>query len=202
MGQAIGADGRVKKLKILYVKRLPKWIPYEKAAYHPASNTIFVRKDLATSEWTRVPILLHELGHWLIYRLLGDSITHKVWDSIYDQCDELVREVNKWRGRMLFDRVISDLGHRGWTLEWYNKDSSEGFCWLERKVINVGPKAKSIKRLILHEIAHIDTCIGKRNKHGGEFWTRYEYLMDRYMPDVPLSESDMYSKELNADYNH
>ena len=192
----------MKKLKILYVRSLPKWIPYEKAAYHPASNTIFIRKDLVKHKYIYIPILFHELGHWLIYRLLGDSITHKVWDSIYNLYDELVTEVNKWRGRLLFDRVISDLGHIGWTMEWYGKDSSEGFCWLESKVINVGPKAKSIKRLILHEIAHIDTCKGKRNKHGGEFWERYEYLMDRYMPRVSLSESDMHSKSLNAHYNH
>jgi len=62
-------------LSIKFVKELPQWIiSSDKAAYHPASNTIYIRQDM----WW---LIFHELGHWIIYKFLGDHWFHKWLDS-------------------------------------------------------------------------------------------------------------------------
>lgn len=106
--------------------------------------------------------------------------------------------MNKKECEKFFHKVIKDLGHHGWKLEWYKDDSSEGYCWLNRKVINVGPSNSNVNRLILHEIAHIDTCLEDNCKHRIEFWNRYEKLLEEYMPGTPISEYDKIVKDMYA----
>jgi len=96
-----------------------------------------------------------------------------------------------------FYNVIRDFGHQGWRLEWYKDDSSEGYCWLNSKKINIGPASKNIRCLMLHEIAHIDTCLSHGNKHKKEFWQRYDMLLEKYLPGTELSESEKYHRKLN-----
>ena len=95
-----------------------------------------------------------------------------------------------------FYSVINDLGHYGWKLEWYKDDSHEGYCWQHNKTINIGPATENVKLLILHEIAHIDTCLGHGNKHEKEFWQQYEKLLKKYLPGVELPDYDKYHKSL------
>ena len=46
-------------MKIVIVQELPQWIiSSDVAAYHPATRTIYCRKD----KWWYIA---HELGHWL-----------------------------------------------------------------------------------------------------------------------------------------
>lgn len=50
-------------MKVKFVKEIPQWvIESDKAAYHPASNTIYLTK------WQ---YLIHELLHWLGHKLGG-----------------------------------------------------------------------------------------------------------------------------------
>jgi len=95
-----------------------------------------------------------------------------------------------------FYKVVGELNHLEWKLEWYKDTSPEGYCWANRKVINVGPANENVKRLILHEIAHIDTCSEHGNKHKKEFWLRYEKLLEKYLPGTELSNFDKHCKKV------
>jgi len=98
-----------------------------------------------------------------------------------------------------FYNVIKDLGHQSWKLVWYKDSSVEGYCWRNIKKINIGPASENVKRLMLHEIAHIDTCLGYGNKHKKEFWQKYDMLLKKYLPGTELSESEKYLKKLNEE---
>lgn len=81
-----------------------------------------------------------------------------------------------------FKNIICRLGYCGWKLKIvYN--SSEGYCWKGRRVIDIGIDNRDCKNLLLHEISHIDTCRFCNNKHHIEFWRRYEDLIRRFLPD-------------------
>jgi len=82
-----------------------------------------------------------------------------------------------------FKNVMIRLGYHGWVLNLI-PNSSEGYCWRNRKRIDIGTNSKSIKSLLLHEIAHIDTCRFCNNKHFITFWRRYEDLMRRFLPSI------------------
>ena len=54
-------------MKIKFVKETPQWIiSSDIGAYHPFSNTIYVRRD----KWWKV---FHELGHWLGHKIGGKN---------------------------------------------------------------------------------------------------------------------------------
>ena len=82
-----------------------------------------------------------------------------------------------------FNNVMLQLGYYEWSLNLV-PHSSEGFCWKKFKRIDVGMDNRNIKRLLLHEIAHLDTCRFVNNKHHISFWERYEDLMQRFLPGV------------------
>ena len=59
------------RMKIKFVNEIPQWIiSSDIAAYHPASNTIWIRNNLG---WKTIPTLLHELTHWFIHKFLGNN---------------------------------------------------------------------------------------------------------------------------------
>ena len=61
--------------KIQRFEELPQWITSsDRAAYHPASNTIYIRNDQG------LMTLLHEYGHWLGC-LLNCNRIHKWLDN-------------------------------------------------------------------------------------------------------------------------
>lgn len=64
-------------LKIKIVNEIPQWIiSTDKAAYHPYSNTIYLRKD----RWWKD--ILHELAHWIAYKIGGrDCWIHNWLDN-------------------------------------------------------------------------------------------------------------------------
>lgn len=84
-----------------------------------------------------------------------------------------------------FNNVIVYLGYYGWKLNII-KNSKEGFCWHHKKTIDVGENNSNPKRLILHEISHIDTCRFCNNKHSIFFWKKYEDLMRKFLPLIEL----------------
>jgi len=107
--------------------------------------------------------------------------------------------MNREEYEKFFYKVIKDLGHDEWKLEWYKDSRVEGYCWPDRKIINIGPSAGNIKRLMIHEIAHIDTCLNKNNKHKKEFWQKYVKLLEKYLPSTKISKSEKYHKKLNTE---
>lgn len=86
-----------------------------------------------------------------------------------------------------FNNVKIKLGYYDWKLRLIS-DSVEGYCWHKQKVIEIGMKSSKPKQLVLHEIAHIDTCRFCNNMHRIEFWIRYEDLMRRFLPDVSFQK--------------
>ena len=63
-------------MNIKFVKQIPTWInESDIAAYHPNSNTIYIRYD----KWWKI---FHELGHWLGHYLGGrNHWLHKWLDN-------------------------------------------------------------------------------------------------------------------------
>ena len=80
-----------------------------------------------------------------------------------------------------FKNVLLCLNIHEWSLRWV-PDSREGFCWLRRKVIDLGEDVYDKKHLLLHEIAHISTCRFCNAKHTKEFWKLYDDLRRRFLP--------------------
>lgn len=86
-----------------------------------------------------------------------------------------------------FKNVMNVLKYYGWILRMVAK-SSEGFCWRDTKTLDVGENAKNCKRLLLHEIAHINTSRFCNNKHNLIFWRRYEDLLRRFLPKTEIEK--------------
>ena len=82
-----------------------------------------------------------------------------------------------------FTNVMLQLGHYGWCLNFVPY-SSEGYCWKKEKRIDIGIDNENAKRLLLHEIGHVDTCRFANNKHHISFWRRYEDLLRRFLPET------------------
>jgi len=92
-----------------------------------------------------------------------------------------------------FRNVMVCLGHHGWMLEC--RDSSDSYCWLSKKKITLGLGYKGDPRqILLHEIAHIDTCRFCNNKHTTAFWKRCEYLVRRFLK-TGLDENQIRHRE-------
>lgn len=78
----------------------------------------------------------------------------------------------------------------GWTLNWVERNS-EGYCWHKKKRIDIGIETADVRQLILHEIAHIQTCRFCNNKHSWEFWREFDRLMRKFLPGKKWSDSQM-----------
>ncbi len=78
-----------------------------------------------------------------------------------------------------FKNVMYRLGYYDWTLN-IKPNSSEGYCWRKQKRIDLGEDTTDWKSLLLHEIAHIDTCRFCNNRHHKSFWRKYEDLIRRF----------------------
>jgi hypothetical protein len=85
--------------------------------------------------------------------------------------------------RHLFIDVMLRERHHGWTLRTDEK-SHEGYCWHRTKRIDLGLLCELPEVLLLHEIAHVDTCRFRNNPHSSQFWRRFDELMGRYLPDA------------------
>ena len=100
---------------------------------------------------------------------------YRGFESYSHRMEVDVKEENE----KFFYFVIKDLDYHGWKLEWYKDTSSEGYCWLNRKVINIGPENENVKQLILHEIAHhVQT---EDPNHGRQFVRVHLALVRRWM---------------------
>ena len=80
----------------------------------------------------------------------------------------------------LFDRVMADLGLEGWTLRWLEHDA---YCWIDQKRIDICPMdtEEECAQMLLHEVAHIHTSAGHRNKHHPLFFECLEGLVEKYL---------------------
>lgn len=77
---------------------------------------------------------------------------------------------------------------KGWTI-CLKPERTEGYCWEDKKIIDLGLLNTNPLRLLLHEIAHIGiNPFG--NKHTQEWFDEYTALMKRYMPGVDIGESE------------
>ena len=91
--------------------------------------------------------------------------------------------------RHFFNNVLIRLSLYGWQLRLDN--SSEGFCWKSRKIIDVGINYRYPKELILHEIAHVLTCRFCNQKHNFTFWKTFDDLVRRFLPNHVVSEAQV-----------
>lgn len=79
-----------------------------------------------------------------------------------------------------FSNVMAALGYHGWTLEVHSGPGS--YCWVTQHRISLGiGYAGDWRQILLHEIAHIDTCRFCNNKHTPQFWQRCEDLVSRFL---------------------
>ncbi len=77
---------------------------------------------------------------------------------------------------------------KGWAIR-LKPNSSEGYCWENQKIIDLGLKNSNPLRLLLHEIAHIGNN-PHGNKHNQKWFNEYLKLMCKYMPNIEISKSD------------
>jgi len=77
---------------------------------------------------------------------------------------------------------------RGWTIR-LKPDSTEGYCWEDKKIIDLGLSNPNPLKLLLHEIAHIGNC-PHGNKHNQKWFNDLLELMNKYMPRMAISKSD------------
>jgi len=97
--------------------------------------------------------------------------------------------------RHFFNNVLVYLGIYDWYLNIvYN--SSEGYCWKRQRRIDIGEFSENPKRLILHEIAHINTCRFCNNKHSYSFWREYQFLIDKFLSNELDDRTEEMYKDL------
>lgn len=77
---------------------------------------------------------------------------------------------------------------KGWTIRLIS-DSKEGYCWENKKRIDLGLLDDNPLSLLLHEIAHIGNN-PHGNKHNQLWFNEYIALMRKYMPGVDISKSE------------
>lgn len=95
----------------------------------------------------------------------------------------------------LFEHVMADRGHMGWTLRW----APDGYCWRARKIIDLGESSSEseCRQWLLHEIAHIEVVREHGSQHVLEFWVLLEELMRQYLNE-PLDEHQLAMKAINC----
>ena len=71
--------------------------------------------------------------------------------------------------------------HYDWKLR-INKNS-EGYCWCNQKIIDIGSEGEDLEWLLIHEIAHVDTCRFNNNHHHPKFWKRCDDLVYHFLPN-------------------
>ena len=76
---------------------------------------------------------------------------------------------------------------KGWTIRLV-PNSSEGYCWQKQKIIDLGLEGNPLS-LLLHEVAHIGNN-PHGNKHNQKWFDEYLALMQKYMPEIDIDESD------------
>lgn len=82
----------------------------------------------------------------------------------------------------------------GWSIKLI-PNTGDGYCWEDKKQIDIGLNNPNPLRLLLHEMAHIGiNPFG--NKHTQEWFNEYLALMDKYTPGVGLSEDDKQLRKL------
>lgn len=89
-----------------------------------------------------------------------------------------------------FNNTVIKLGIYDWKLN-FKKNNSEGYCWKNKKIINIGLNCKEPYELILHEIAHINSCRFCNQKHNYNFWRLFKDLMRRFLPNEQISKTEL-----------
>ena len=98
--------------------------------------------------------------------------------------------INKEQKELLhfFNNVMIKLNIHGWKLI-LNEDKSEGYCWINKKNIDIGLNYENPKELLIHEIAHINICRFCNNKHTFDFWKTFLDYMRRFIPKEKISKN-------------
>ena len=87
-----------------------------------------------------------------------------------------------------FNNVMISLNIHGWELR-LKENSSDGYCWINKKIIDIGLNYENPKELLIHEIAHINTCRFCNNKHTFDFWKTFLDYMNRFLPKEKISKN-------------
>lgn len=88
-----------------------------------------------------------------------------------------------------FNNVMVNLGYYDWSIRF----CSDSYCWNKSKRIDIClDYMGDIYQLILHEIAHIDTCKYNNQAHNPVFWKRLEYLVWKFLKE----DLDEYQEEM------
>jgi len=77
---------------------------------------------------------------------------------------------------------------KGWTIK-LKPNSTEGYCWEDKRVIDLGLKNVNPLRLLLHEIAHVGIN-PHGNKHTQKWFNEYLKLMRKYIPGMEISDGE------------
>jgi len=102
-----------------------------------------------------------------------------------------------------FQEIIKAEGLEDWSMDWGGtRWHCEGLCIEESKKISIwaGNSTDQVKALILHEIAHIETCEALVDKHCDEFYTKLFELWDKYGDGLPFINTDLEILKQNPDY--
>ena len=84
----------------------------------------------------------------------------------------------------------------GWKIN-LKSNTGDGYCWKDKKIIDIGLDNENPLRLLLHETAHVGIN-PHGNKHTQEWFDEYNVLLKKYMPGTGISESD---KIIQKTYN-
>ena len=77
-----------------------------------------------------------------------------------------------------FKNVCLFLNIHDWKIE-FNYDN---YCWIHKKIITINPEYDGdVRQIILHEIAHINTCRFSNQKHTPAFWKHLEYITWKFL---------------------
>ena len=77
-----------------------------------------------------------------------------------------------------FKNVCMHLRIHGWKIEF----NGDNYCWKHKKTITIDPDYDGdVRQIILHEIAHINTCRFSNQKHTPAYWKHLEYLTRKFL---------------------
>ena len=77
-----------------------------------------------------------------------------------------------------FKNVCLFLNIHDYKIEFTN----DSYCWKHKKVVTIDTEYHGdIRQIILHEIAHINTCRFSNQKHTPAFWKHLEYLTRKFL---------------------
>jgi len=177
-GYACGFNQCLDRVKPIYEKQVLriKELGEECDKYQEQTEQARACEDEINEESTR---LKEELAWW--HNLIRKHHNNETCPNLKTYVENLQKENARLKQK-------EELEQKEWRVR-LKPDSTEGYCWQEQKIIDVGLKNENPLRLLLHEIAHINNN-PHGNKHNQKWFDDFLLLMKKYMPTMDISESD------------